>query len=66
MNTNNENLLRLSELSRRLIQVANKGDMEREDDECGVIFGIARDYGYKLQKLIDDEIVKLKSQNFWV
>lgn len=35
-------------LSRRLISCADTGDLEREDDGCGVLYGIVRDSAWKI------------------
>ncbi|MEW5909037.1 MAG: hypothetical protein AB1659_04470 [Thermodesulfobacteriota bacterium] len=38
-----------------MIDLANRGDAEREDVGCGIIYGILRDSAYKLKKLADKE-----------
>lgn len=35
-------------LSRELLSCADAGDLERDDDSCGVFFGIVRDSAYKI------------------
>jgi hypothetical protein len=36
------------ELSEKLLAAADQGDLELEDDSCGVLFGVVRDCAYKL------------------
>jgi hypothetical protein len=51
----NENIMRILELVDRMAEIADKGDMEREDSGCGVLFGILRDSAYKIKKLAEEE-----------
>ena len=45
--------------------MADKGDIEREDGGCGVIYGIVRDFAYKIKDLAEKEIVKHKNRGDW-
>ncbi|OGJ92298.1 MAG: hypothetical protein A2268_06095 [Candidatus Raymondbacteria bacterium RifOxyA12_full_50_37] len=45
----NENIQRALELSRELMVLSDKGDLEREDDSCGVLYGIVRDAAYSIR-----------------
>jgi hypothetical protein len=38
-------------LADRMIEVADQGDEEREDTGCGVLYGVLRDYAFKIRKL---------------
>ncbi|OGP62001.1 MAG: hypothetical protein A2V65_07325 [Deltaproteobacteria bacterium RBG_13_49_15] len=38
-----------------MIDLANRGDAEREDVGCGIIYGILRDSAFKIKKLADQE-----------
>jgi len=51
----NENLLNARELSRQMIILADKGDMEREDDGCGVLYGMIRDSAYSIRQMAEHE-----------
>ena len=39
----------------RMIQLADRGDADREDVGCGILFGVLRDSAYKLKKLAEKE-----------
>jgi hypothetical protein len=47
-----EDTLRLAE---RMIEVADQGDEAREDTGCGVLYGVLRDYAFKIRKLAEAE-----------
>ena len=51
----NKNILCVMELGRKLLFCADRGDMQREDDSCGVLFGIVRDSAYKMIDLAEKE-----------
>jgi len=40
---------------KEMIKVADKGDIEREDTGCGILYGVLRDSAYKLKKLAEKE-----------
>lgn len=61
----NQNIKELIHLSENLLDLANKGDIERNDDGCGIMYGIARDCAYKLKKLAEEEIETHKRKNKW-
>jgi rubrerythrin len=42
-------------LADRMIDLANKGDQDREDAGCGIMYGILRDSAYKLKQVAEKE-----------
>jgi hypothetical protein len=36
-----------------MIEIADKGDIEREDTGCGILYGVLRDSAYKVKKLAE-------------
>ena len=38
-----------------MIELADKGDAQREDVGCGVLYGILRDSAFKLKQLAEKE-----------
>ena len=38
-----------------MIHLSNKGDDDREDTSCGILYGILRDAAYKIKKVAEDE-----------
>ncbi len=65
MNECNQNLLKVLEFVRNLLYIADKGDMEREDDGCGVVYGVVRDSAYKIKLLAENEVEKHKRRGKW-
>ena len=42
-------------LADEMISLANKGDLDREDTGCGVLYGIMLDAAYKIKKVAECE-----------
>ena len=38
-----------------MIDLANQGDIDREDTGCGVLYGILRDSAHKIRKIAEQE-----------
>lgn len=38
-----------------MIALADKGDIEREDVGCGILYGVLRDAAYRVKKLAEEE-----------
>ncbi len=43
------------DLAGKLLFLADKGDLQREDDGCGVLYGIIRDAAYKMKQAAQAE-----------
>jgi len=43
-------------LAERLIDLSFKGDQDREDNGCGIIYGVMRDAGFRLKHLVSREM----------
>lgn len=61
----NENLLKTIRLTREMLALADEGDRDRNDDSCGIVFGILRDSAYRLRKLAEAECEKHKRADKW-
>jgi hypothetical protein len=61
----NEKLLRTLELVDRMIEIADEGDIVREDAGCGVLYGVLRDSAYKIKKLAEEEKEKHMRKGWW-
>lgn len=61
----NENILKSLELAEGLLELGAKGDEEREDEGCGVLFGIIRDAGYRIRELAGKEKEKHIKSGKW-
>ena len=44
-------------LAAELLVLADSGDENRDDDGCGILFGVVRDSAYKIRKLAQRERV---------
>jgi hypothetical protein len=49
------NIQQTIQLTQAMIRLADKGDAEREDTGCGILFGVLRDAAYKLWRLAEEE-----------
>lgn len=61
----NENLMKTIRLTREMLALADEGDRDRNDDSCGIIYGILRDSAYRLRKLAEEECDKHKTAGKW-
>lgn len=42
-------------LAEKMLKAADEGDAVREDNGCGVLYGVLRDCGFKIRKLAEAE-----------
>lgn len=49
-----------------MIRVADKGDVEREDNGCGILYGVLRDSAYKVKKLAEQEKENHIEKGWWI
>jgi hypothetical protein len=61
----NQNLIRTIRLTREMLALADEGDRDRDDDSCGVVYGILRDAAYHIRKLAEQECEKHKESGKW-
>lgn len=45
--------------------MADRGDEEREDTGCGVLYGVLRDSAYKILKLAEEEKRRHQAKGWW-
>jgi hypothetical protein len=48
-----------------MLHLADQGDAEREDNGCGILYGVLRDSAYKLRKLAEDERERHRRKGWW-
>lgn len=48
-----------------MIKLADQGDIDREDTNCGILYGILRDSAYKLKRLAEIEKAKHIAKGSW-
>jgi hypothetical protein len=51
----NSNIDELISLAESLLSLSDRGDIDRNDDSCGVLYGVARDSSYKILELAKAE-----------
>jgi hypothetical protein len=51
----NMHIIRTLSLVEEMMALADQGDADREDNGCGILYGVLRDSAYKLKKLAEDE-----------
>ncbi|MFZ3045485.1 MAG: hypothetical protein WA151_06190 [Desulfatirhabdiaceae bacterium] len=61
----NANINRTLQLVKHMLELADKGDAEREDVGCGIMYGILRDSAYKLQKIAEKEKEAHIEKGWW-
>lgn len=61
----NKNLLKVLDQIHKLLFLADIGDLQRDDDGCGVLYGILRDNAYKMKDVAEKEIERHKKLGKW-
>jgi len=60
-----KNILQTLKLTEEMIDLANRGDADREDIGCGILYGIMRDSAYKIKKIAEEEKRKHMAKGWW-
>lgn len=55
MKSCNKHIIETLKISDEMIHLSNRGDDDREDTSCGILYGILRDAAYKIKKVAEDE-----------
>ena len=61
----NVNLRRVLELTREMLALADEGDRDRDDDSCGIVYGVLRDSAYRLRTLAEEECERHRRHHKW-
>ena len=61
----NLHIAKTLELVEDMIYLADQGDTDREDNGCGILYGILRDSAYKLKKLAEEEKQNHVRKGWW-
>ncbi len=59
------NINRTLKLVDEMIALADKGDVDREDVGCGIMYGILRDSAYRLKKIAEQEKKAHQQKGWW-
>jgi len=65
MRPSDNNIQKTLQLTSAMIDLADKGDSEREDTGCGILYGIVRDSAYKIRKLAEKERQRHMEKGWW-
>jgi hypothetical protein len=61
----NDILIQTLDLVDQMIEIADEGDLAREDAGCGVLYGILRDSAFKIKKLAEEEKEAHMRKGWW-
>ena len=53
------------DLVQTMLDLADRGDAVREDNGCGVLYGVLRDSAFKIKNLAEDEKKAHKKKGWW-
>lgn len=48
-----------------MIGLAEKGDADREDDGCGILYGVLRDSAYEIKQIAEAEKERHIKKGWW-
>lgn len=60
-----QNIQSALNLVEKMIKIANKGDIEREDTGCGILYGMLLDSAYKIKKIAEQEKQSHIKRGWW-
>jgi hypothetical protein len=60
-----ENIKKTLELAKNMINLAEKGDADREDDGCGILYEVLRDLAYEIKQIAESEKEKHIKKGGW-
>ena len=65
MRSCDKNIKNTLNVAEEMIKVADKGDIDREDIGCGILYGVLRDAAYKVKKLAEKEKEAHIQKGWW-
>ncbi len=61
----NEHIKATFDIVQQMINLADRGDGDREDVGCGILYGTIRDAAFKIQKLAEAEMQAHMKKGWW-
>ena len=61
----NLHIINTLKLVDEMISLADQGDTDREDNGCGILYGVLRDSAFKLKKLAEKEKLNHIRKGWW-
>ena len=65
MKSCNLHIINTLKLVDEMIYLADQGDADREDNGCGILYGVLRDSAFKLKKLAEEEKLNHIRKGWW-
>ena len=60
-----QNILSTLEVVNQMIKLAERGDADREDIGCGILYGVLLDSAYKIKKIAEEEKEAHIDKGWW-
>ena len=60
-----ESINKTFKLVEAMLNLADRGDAVREDDGCGILYGVVRDSAFKIKKLAEAEKDAHTKKGWW-
>ena len=60
-----ESISKTFKLVEAMLDLADKGDAVRQDDGCGILYGVIRDSAFKIKKLAEAERDAHVKKGWW-
>jgi hypothetical protein len=60
-----KNIQKTLDLTNKMIDLANQGVADREDDACAILYGVLLDSAYKIKRLAEKEKEIHISKGWW-
>jgi hypothetical protein len=61
----NETIRKTLKLVKEMLALADEGDAVREDNSCGILYGVLRDSAFKIKKLAEAEKEAHIKKGWW-
>ena len=61
----NLHIINTLKLVDEMIYLADQGDGDREDNGCGILYGVLRDSAFKLKKMAEEEKLNHIRKGWW-
>ena len=52
-------------LTQEMMRLADRGDADREDTGCGILYGMLRDSAYKIWRMAEEEKKRHQAKGWW-
>ena len=60
-----KNILSTLEVVNQMIRLAERGDADREDIGCGILYGVLLDSAYKIKRIAEEERQAHIEKGWW-